>query len=231
MGQAAVPAEGRVRHRPADPRDDHRSGLPARRGDRPGARGRAVRDQLRPDRAGPRGRVRGHVPQQRRPAAGRAGSTAGAGRTRPDPACGRVRVLRDGEPAARADPQTGGGRTAAVPADRSSSGDGRRLLGGRGLPQGGPARGCERVRARAHRGVEDGANGRSSAAGSSRPRASSGSSRTWIEACRCARTVCSRAPPGPRSSSPRTGRARRSPACRRACGPTSSACRSRRTPC
>ena len=96
---------------------------------RAGARGRAVRDQLRPDRAGARGRVRGDVPQQRRPTARRARGPAGAGRTRPDPPPERVRVLRDGERPARADPQARGSRTAPVPGDRPSTRHRRRLVG------------------------------------------------------------------------------------------------------
>jgi SulP family sulfate permease len=52
LGQAAAAAAHRVRLRAVDPRGDHRPGVLARRRDRPGARGRAVRDQLRTGRAG-----------------------------------------------------------------------------------------------------------------------------------------------------------------------------------
>ncbi len=129
--------------------------VPARRRARPGARGRAVRGQLRPDRAGARGRVRGHLPQQRRPPARGAGIPARDGRPGPDPARARVRVLRLGERPARADPQTGGGGGAAVPGDRPAAGDRRGRLGGYVLRQGDAPGPGQRVRAGVRRRLRD----------------------------------------------------------------------------
>ena len=87
VGQAQVPAEGRVRGRARDPRDDHRPGVPARRRDRARARGGPVRHRLRPDRARARGRVRRHLPQQRRPR--HRANAPSSGRSRD-----RVQILR-----------------------------------------------------------------------------------------------------------------------------------------
>ncbi len=104
LGQAQDPAPARVRDRPSHPGHDHRLGVPAGDRRRPGPRGRAVRDQLRADRARARGRVRSDLPQQRGPAGRRADGAAGDGRPRPDPAAARLRVLRDLQRPARADP-------------------------------------------------------------------------------------------------------------------------------
>jgi hypothetical protein len=73
LGQAQGPAPGRVRGGAPHPGHDHRNRqVPARRGGRPGDGGHSVRGQLRADRAGARGRVRGDLPLQRGPPGGRA---------------------------------------------------------------------------------------------------------------------------------------------------------------
>ncbi len=81
---------------------------------------------------------------------GRANGAAGVGRSRPDPPRERVRVLRIGQQPARADPQARGGRTAAVPGRRPPPRDGRGLLRGGVVRQGGAPGGGDRVRARVH---------------------------------------------------------------------------------
>jgi SulP family sulfate permease len=92
LGQAQGPAAGRVRGRARDAWRWSSARVPARRRGRPGARGRAVRGQLRADRAGARGRLRGDLLQPDRPV--RASTAAVPRRGRPDPARERVPVLR-----------------------------------------------------------------------------------------------------------------------------------------
>ena len=110
-------------------------------------------------------RVRDHVSQQRRPPSRRARRPAGSRRPRPDPPPERVRVLRDGERAPRTDPQTRGGRTDPVLAGRPPARHGRGLIGRVGVPEGGAARGGERVRARVRRCAGSGAGASFDAAG------------------------------------------------------------------
>ena len=110
LGQAEAAAAARIRRRGGDPGRDHRVGVPGRGGDRPGARGRAVRRELRPDRAGARGRLRRDLSLERRSAGERTCRAARALGARPDPAGERVRVLRVDEPPAGAGPPPDGRR-------------------------------------------------------------------------------------------------------------------------
>ncbi len=227
VGQAAVAADGRVRRRPRDPRGDHRRGAAARRRGRPGARGRAVRGQLRPGRAGARGGVRRHLPQQRRPAARRARGAAGAranacrscactGSCSSGSANGLLERIRKRVEAA----------AAAVPGARPPARDGHGLLGGgvvRKVVQLAEANGFELVFTECVGPVRRAAAARRGRAPTT---ASCASSPTWIAGCSGARTVLLAGAGA--AAADAGGRGRRPPACRRACGPTSSACRCRR---
>ena len=167
-------------------------GVPARRRGRARARGRPVRGQLRADRAGARGRLRGDLPQQRRPPARRARGAADDGRPCPDPARATGSCSSDRPTACSSgSAQRVEADAAAVPGDRPPTRDRRGLLGGGGVRQGdAPGRG-ERVRAGVHRALRSGAE----AAGARRGRRVRGD-----------RPV--RAGPGPRPAAVRGGAAR-----------------------
>ena len=121
-------------------------GVPDRRGDRPGPRGRAVRHQLRPDRAGARGRLRRDLSLQCRSPRLRARRAPRPVRAGPDPAGVRVRLLRVDQPPAGADPPSHRrGHAAQIPRDRSAARDGRGLLSRHFLREGAPPGGGHRM--------------------------------------------------------------------------------------